>query len=100
MKDFKELFERQGALKNCEGRTHFHEPLRTFQVKGKRVAIHVLPKVEETIQELLRYGHTVNLGKCTEDCFILPTVLTTKRDGLVKLALNSKLVNKQFYRNR
>ena len=49
-RDFKELLERQGALKNCEVRTHFHEPLRPIQVKGKRFPILVLPKVEENIQ--------------------------------------------------
>ena len=49
-RDFKELLERQGALKNCEVRTHFHEPLRPLQVKGKQFPILVLPKVEENIQ--------------------------------------------------
>ena len=32
-----------------------------------------------------KIGHIVKLGKCTEDCFVLPTVLTAKRGGAVKL---------------
>ena len=70
--EFEELFECKGLLENCEVRTHFHQPLQPIEKKGKQVPIHVLPKVEETIENLLRDGHIVNLGKCTQDCSILP----------------------------
>ena len=56
--------------------------------------------MEETTQGLSRDGHIVKLGKCTEDWFILLTVLTAKRFGSVKLALKSKLIIKQIYCNR
>ena len=48
----------------------------------------------------MKDGHIVKLGECTEGCFIVPTVVTAKRDESVKLALNAKLINKQIYRNR
>ena len=74
--------------------------MRPIQVKGERVPIHVLSNVEETIENSLKDGHFVKLDKCTKDCLILPTLVTAQRDGYVKLALNSKLINKQNYRNR
>ena len=78
--EFEELFERKGLLRNCEVRTHFHQPPRPIQLKSKQVLIHVLPEVEETIEILLNDGHIVKLGQCAEEYFILPTVVTAKRD--------------------
>ena len=52
------------------------------------------------MENLLKDGHIVKLGECTEGCFILPTVVTAKRNESVKLAFNTKLINKQIYQNR
>ena len=38
-------------------------------------------------------GHIIKLEKGDEDCFISPIVITRKRDGLIKLALDSKFLN-------
>ena len=39
-------------------------------------------------------GHIVKLNKCDEDCFISPIVTTRKKDGSIKLALDShELIN-------
>ena len=91
---FKDFFEQKGMLKNCNVRSHSNDPLRLIQVKGKRVSIHILPKAEEIIRGLIEIGHIVKLGKCTDYCFVLPTFISAKRDGSVKLALNSKLIQK------
>ena len=69
-------------------------------MKGKRIPIHLLPKNKLCINQLLRDGHIKKLSRCSEDCFIFPIVITAKRDGSIKLALNSKLLNKQIFRNR
>ena len=45
-------------------------------------------------------GHIVKLSKCDEDCFISPTVITRKEDGSIKLALDSKLLNGQIFKNK
>ena len=47
LRKFQGLFERKGALKNCEVGTHSHETLRLVQVKRKRVPFHVLPNFKE-----------------------------------------------------
>ena len=69
-------------------------------MKGKRIPIHLLPKVKLCIDQLLRDGHIEKLSRCSEDCFISPIVITAKRDGSIKLALNSKLPDKQIFRIR
>ena len=45
-------------------------------------------------------GHIVKLNKCDEDCFISPIVITRKKDGSIKLALHSKLLNNQIFKNK
>ena len=69
-------------------------------MKGKRIPIHLLPKIKQCIEQLLRDGHIEKLSRCSEDCFIAPIVITAKKDGSIKLALNSKLLNKQIFRKR
>ena len=44
-------------------------------------------------------GQIEKLAKCDEDCFISPIVITRKKDGSIKLALNSKLLNEQIFQN-
>ena len=97
---FPGLIKRTGRSKNFIVNTYFNEPLKPIQVKGKRIPIHLLPKVKSCIDQLLRDGHIEKLSRCSEDCFISPIVITAKRDGSIKLALNSKLLNKQIFRNR
>ena len=99
-RQFSGLIKRTGRSKNFIVKTYFKEPLKPIQVKGKRIPIHLLPKVKSCIDQLLRDGHIEKLSRCSEDCFISPIVFTAKRDGSIKLALNSKLLNKQIFRNR
>ena len=97
---FSDLIKRSGRSKNFIINTYFNEPIEPIQVKGKRIPIHLLPKVKLRIDQLLRDGHIEKLSRCSEDCFISSIVITAKRDGSIKLAFNSKLFNKQIFRNR
>ena len=99
-KHFSDFTKRTGRSKNFVVNTYFNEPIKPIQVKGKRIPIHLLPKVKLCIDQLLRDGHIEKLSRCSEDCFISPIVITAKRDGSIKLALNPKLLNKQIFRNR
>ena len=45
-------------------------------------------------------GHIKKLEKCDEDCFISPIVITWKKDTSIKLALDSKLLNEQIFKNK
>ena len=95
-----DLIKRSGRSTNFIINTYFNEPIKPIQVKGKRIRIHLLPKVKLCIHQLLTDGHIEKFSRSSEDCFISPIVITAKRDGSIKLALNSKLLNKQIFRNR
>ena len=45
-------------------------------------------------------GHILKLSKCEEDCFISPKMITMKKDGSIKLASDSKLLNDQIFKNK
>ena len=48
----------------------------------------------------MEQGHIEKLDKCTTDFFIAPIVLTAKKDGSIKLALNAKPMNAQIWKIR
>ena len=45
-------------------------------------------------------GHIVTLKKCDKDCFMSPIAITRKKDGSIKLALDSKLLIDQIFKNK
>ena len=62
-KQFSELIKRTGRSKNFIVITYFNEPTKPIQVKGKRIPIHLLPKVKLCIDQLLRDGHIGKLSR-------------------------------------
>ena len=80
--------------------TLFHSPLIPIQEKGRRIPIHILDRVEKEINKLIEQDHIYKLDNCTNDCFIAPIVITAKKDGSIKLALDAKPVNAQIYKNK
>ena len=42
----------------------------------------------------------MKLNKGDEDCFITPIVITRQKDGSIKLAFDSKLLNNQIFKNK
>ena len=99
-KSFKNLFLRIGKIKNQMKITHFHEPLKPIQLKGRRVPLHLLDAVKTELNRLKAEGHIKKLKNCDEDRFISPIVITCKKDKSIKLALDSKFINKQIYKNK
>ena len=88
---FPDLIKRTGTCKkNFMVNTKSNEPIRPIQVKGNRIPIHLLPKVKLSLDQLLRDDHIEKLSRRLEGCFISPIVITAKRDGSIKLSLNSK----------
>ena len=95
---FKDVFTRLGRSKNHVVSTLFHSPLIPIQEKGRRIPIHILDRVEKEINKLIEQDHIYKLDNCTNDCFIPPIVITAKKDGSVKLALDAKPVIAQIYK--
>ena len=98
--EFKDLFTRVGKIPNDRKVTHFHSPFKPIQSKGRSVPLYLLAGVNEELKRMETEGHIVKLEKCDEDCFISPIVITRKKDTSIKLALDSKLLNDQVFKNK
>ena len=94
------MFNRLSRSKNHKVYTNFRFPLVPRQIKGRKVPIHIQDRVASEIKLLVEQGHIENFDKCTTDFFIAPIVLTAKKDGSIKLALNAKPMNAQIWKNK
>ena len=56
--------------------------------------------VDKEISKLLQQGHIEKLEECSDKYFVSPIVITVKKDGSVKLALESRELNKQVHKNK
>ena len=97
MEKYNKVFNGLGRSKNNKVVTFFKPPLVPIQEKGRRVPTHNQPKVGAEIKKLIREGHIVNLDKCTSDQFVAPVVVTAKKDGTVKLAMDAEPMKAQIY---
>ena len=100
MNKFKDIFIRKGRSKNHRVHSVFKDPLVPNQEKGRRVPIHIQDKVGTEIKKLIKEGHIVKLNKCTSDHFVAPVVITIKKYGSIKLAIDAKLMNAQIFKNQ
>ena len=99
-KQFGNLFNRVGKINNYRVHADFFETLTPIQQKGRRVPITLQGKVDKEIDKLLRQGHIEKLNECSNKYFVSPIVITVKTDGSVKLALESRELNKQVHKNK
>ena len=56
--------------------------------------------MESEINKLTKQDPIHKLENCTNDCFVAPIVITAKKDGSIKLALDAKPVNAQIHKNK
>ena len=78
----------------------FFENLTPVQQKGRRVPISLQEKVDTEINKLMKQGHIEKMTKYSDKCFVSPIVITVQKDGSVKLALESRELNKQVHKNK
>ncbi len=81
-------------------KTKFVDNFHLTHQKGRRIPLAIQPQVEQEINRLLKEGHIEKLNSCTDDQFISPIVITVKRDKSVKLALDSRELNKNIHKNK
>ena len=56
--------------------------------------------MDAEIDKLLQQGHIEKRTECSDKYFVSPIVITVKKDGSVKLALESRELNKQVHKNK
>ena len=95
-KKYAHVFSHLGRSKHHKVYTNFKFPLVPRQIKGRKIPIHIQDRVANEIRLLVEQGHIEKLDKCTTDFFIAPVLLSAKKDGSIKLALNAKPMNAQI----
>ena len=81
-------------------KTQFNKEVEPIQQKGRRIPIHLQERVEAELNKLIDQKHIIKLDKCSDKHFISPIVITVKKDQTVKLALDSKKINKYIHKNK
>ena len=99
-KEFPELISRIGKSKHHTVNSKFHKNYPVTHNKGRKVPIHLQPKVKIEHEKLLNEGHIEKLTNCSDQFFISPIVITAKKDQSVKIALDSKILNKAIHKNK
>ena len=94
------LFTRVGKIRNYKVQAEFFKNLVPVQQKGRRVPVTLQEKVDKEIDKLLIQGHIEKLKECSDRYFVSPIVITVKKDGSVKLALESRELKKQVHKNK
>ena len=98
--DYPDLISRIGKSKVHTVRSKFHKHYTPSHQKGRRVPINLLHKVSAELRKLSEQGHIEKLQECSDKKFISPIVITVKKDKSVKLALDSKILNKAIHKNK
>ena len=94
------LCTRLGKSKNHVAKSIFKQNHTPIQQKGRRVPLHLLEKVEIELEKLIQDKQITKLYKCPDDLFVSPVVITVKKDKSVKIALDSKKLNKTIHKNK
>ena len=98
--NFQQLCVRTGKSKHHVMKTQFNRDFEPIQQKGRRIPIHLQERVEVELNNLIDQKHIIKLDKCSDKQFISPIVITVEKDQTVKLALDSKKINKYIHKNK
>ena len=99
-KNIPELISRIGRSKNHVAKSKFHKDFQPRHPEGRRFPINLQEKVNNELKKLLDEKHIVRLASCHDKCFISPIVVTVKKDQPIKLALDSKVLNKAIHKKK
>ena len=94
------IVSRIGLSKTHLAKSKFHQKFTAKHQKGRRVPINLQPRVSAELERLQTEGHIEKLSSCSDEHFISPIVITVKKDQSIKLALDSKVLNKAIHKNR
>ena len=97
---YKKLTSRIGRSLYHKVKSQFKPNFTPVHQKGRRVPLHLEKQVEEELKNLQNNGHITKLDKCSDEFFILPKVITVKKDKSIKLAMDSKTINKAIHKNK
>ena len=94
------LVSRIGLSKTHVAKSKSHQQFTAKHQKGRRVPINLQTRVTAELERLQNEGHIEKLSSCSDEHFISPIVITVKKDQSIKLALDSKVLNKAIHKNK
>ena len=77
-----------------------HSKCHAYLTKGSPQSDSSTGNSRKRTKKVNRPKTHVKLGKCSDKQFICPIAVTVKKDQTVKLALNSKKINKFIHKNK
>ena len=98
--DFPGLIAKIGKFLKLSAKSTFHKQFLPTHQKGRRVPINLQPLFNSELKKILDEKHIKKLNSCSDKNFISPILITVKRDKTVKLALDSKILNKSIHKNK
>ena len=97
---FPGLVSRIGRSKSHVAKSKFHKDFQPRHQKGRRIPINLQEKINTELRKFLAAKHIIKLSSCPDKYFISPIVVTVKKDQTIKLALDSKVLNKAIHKNK
>ena len=97
---YNNLTTRIGLSIHHKVKSQFKSNYTSVHQRGRRVPLHLETKVEEELKNLQNNGHITKLEKCSDYFFTSPIVITVKKDKSIKLAMDSKPINKAIHKNK
>ena len=97
---FPHLLSKIGLSKTHVAKSKFQQKFTAKHQKGHRVPINLQPRVSPELEKLQTEGQNKKLSSCSDEHFISPIVITVKKDQSIKLALDSKVLNKAIHKNK
>ena len=94
------MISRIGKSKNHEAKSKFHKDFQPRHQKGRRIPINLQGNFNIELNKLLDEKHILKLSSCPDKYFISSIVVTVKKDQTIKLALDSKVLNKAVHKNK
>ena len=87
---FPNFFTRIEKIRDAQSKSRIADALKPIQQKSLRVPISHRDKVDKEIDRLFKEGHVIKLQDCLDKNFVSPILITAKKDGSIKLALESR----------
>ena len=92
------LFTRIETIRKAKARAEFFVALRPVQQKDRRVPISLQDKINKELNRLIGEGHIIKLQECSDKSFVSPIVITVIKDRSIKMALESRELNKLLHK--
>ena len=92
--DFKDLFYNNKEIKNLSVKINLKTGAQIIQQKGRSIPIHLQDQVAQELKRQIKQGYVEKATEITENCFVSPAEITVKKDKSIKIALDSRKLNK------